>query len=419
MPFSSSYSLRTVFLAGAGVSLLAAAGALVACGSSDARTAETTDNGGVPPGGTLGGPGTASGKPCAPNKANFDIPGNGCDDDADGTVDNPPTCDDGLTNKAGDGETVARAIGICSDASTKGYGLVNATITRGYARTDKPAPEQTGILPKFGNVIKPRQGSQLAVLSTGYAQEFNGSPGAPFGGTTGNTQNTFKALGKEWFKTTVNPLDPLNSPGTGTLPPGFPKPADGCKQSSSANDVVDVKLILKAPPNASGIQFDFNFYSGEWPAYICSPFNDGFIAFLSAKGFNGGTPDNISFDAKKNPVSVNNGFFDRCTAKAKTGCADGAKPGVSECPGGTSELAGTGFGIEGNWCSSFGDNSARSVNGGATGWLTSKAPVQPGETFTLEFFIWDTGDGVLDSSVLLDNFQWVEGEVQTSTERPR
>jgi hypothetical protein len=45
--------------------------------------------------------------------------------------------------------------------------------------------------------------------------------------------------------------------------------------------------------------------------------------------------------------------------------------------------------------------------------------VQPGETFTLEFFIWDTGDGVLDSSVLLDNFQWVEGEVQTSTERPR
>jgi hypothetical protein len=33
--------------------------------------------------------------------------------------------------------------------------------------------------------------------------------------------------------------------------------------------------------------------------------------------------------------------------------------------------------------------------------------------------IWDTGDGELDSSVLLDNFQWVGGKVVvTSTGRP-
>jgi hypothetical protein len=33
--------------------------------------------------------------------------------------------------------------------------------------------------------------------------------------------------------------------------------------------------------------------------------------------------------------------------------------------------------------------------------------------------IWDTGDGELDSSVLLDNFQWVGGQaVVTSTDRP-
>jgi hypothetical protein len=32
--------------------------------------------------------------------------------------------------------------------------------------------------------------------------------------------------------------------------------------------------------------------------------------------------------------------------------------------------------------------------------------------------IWDTGDGDLDSSVLLDNFKWVAGEVVTSTGRP-
>ena len=56
--------------------------------------------------------------------------------------------------------------------------------------------------------------------------------------------------------------------------------------------------------------------------------------------------------------------------------------------------------------------------GGATGWLTSQAPVEAGETFTLEFMIWDTDDGTLDSSVLLDNFTWSEKPVPTETTRP-
>lgn len=60
-----------------------------------------------------------------------------------------------------------------------------------------------------------------------------------------------------------------------------------------------------------------------------------------------------------------------------------------------------------------------STNGGATGWLSSQAPVQPGEAFTLELMIWDTGDGILDSSVLIDNFSWAEGEVSVATDRPR
>jgi hypothetical protein len=32
--------------------------------------------------------------------------------------------------------------------------------------------------------------------------------------------------------------------------------------------------------------------------------------------------------------------------------------------------------------------------------------------------IWDTGDAILDSSVLIDNFTWAEGQVTTATERP-
>ena len=103
-----------------------------------------------------------------------------------------------------------------------------------------------------------------------------------------------------------------------------------------------------------------------------------------------------------------------------TGCADGAKQATSQCPSGTSELDGTGFGISGKWCGGMQNKGTdTSTNGGATGWLSSQAPVQPGEAFTLELMIWDTGDGVLDSSVLIDNFSWAEGEVSVATDRPR
>ena len=32
--------------------------------------------------------------------------------------------------------------------------------------------------------------------------------------------------------------------------------------------------------------------------------------------------------------------------------------------------------------------------------------VTPGEINTVRFLIWDTGDGLFDSTVLLDNWQW-------------
>jgi hypothetical protein len=336
---------------------------------------------------------------CVPDKSSYDIPGDGCDNDGDGKVDNPPACDSALAND-GSPEEFAKTMGICDSASKRGFGLVSAKFTRGFGRDDAPMAEQHGVLDKFGNVLKPREGARLGVLSTGYAQEYDGAPGALFGGN---------AQGKDWFRAGLGG-------GNGTAPPGYPKAAGACPIATDVNDVIDLRLELKAPKNATGFKFDFNFHSGEWPAYICSRFNDGFVAYLSAKGFNGGQPDNISFDAKKNPVSVNNGFFDRCTPGAQIGCEAGATPGTSVCPGGPGELAGTGFGVVGNYCPGGG---GQSVSGGATGWLASQAPVTPGETFTIDLMIWDTGDGDLDSSVLLDNFQWVGGKVVTQTERPK
>ena len=82
---------------------------------------------------------------CAPTKGNYDIPGNNCDDDGDGTVDNPPTCDDALPDD-GSAEDFAKAIGICATAAKDGYGLVSATFTRGHGNDADAEAEQHGIL---------------------------------------------------------------------------------------------------------------------------------------------------------------------------------------------------------------------------------------------------------------------------------
>ena len=53
--------------------------------------------------------------------------------------------------------------------------------------------------------------------------------------------------------------------------------------------------------------------------------------------------------------------------------------------------------------------------GGGTAWLTTSAPVQPGQVFNLDFYIWDTGDSAFDSTVIIDNFRWTCSAQEVST----
>jgi hypothetical protein len=336
---------------------------------------------------------------CVPNPANVEVPGNMCDDDGDGIVDNPAAPCDGSLPVTGDAAAFARAIGICQVASPTKWGLVAATFSRTYMGVSPPHEQQHGILSKFGDVIKPREGHTLGVLSSGVAREYDLPDGVAPGG----------AFPSE-FKGTHGAMNP-----GGAIPPGYPKAAAGCSVSQVVRDVIDFKIQVKVPGNARGVQFDFDFWSGEWPEFICTKYNDGFIAYLTSQSFNGGAPDNMSFDSMKNPVSVNNGFFDRCTPGVETGCASGGVKKTSVCTGGEAELAGTGFALKKAYC------AASSSAGGATGWLTSTAPVKPGETMTLEFIIWDTGDTNYDSSVLIDNLRWVtlDSPMAETTRPPR
>ena len=384
-------------------------------GKVDSGTAAVGDGGpgnpNSPGGGHDGGfgpVGDGSVMTCVPDPANFDIPGNNCDDDGDGKVDNVTVCDTGLA-LAGPAGDFAKSIGLCQTtaAADAKWGVVSATYTNGHAPQGGTLNDaQHGLLPQFGNLVKPREGKMFGVLSSGYGREFDGDPAS----VTQCAPNGLDNPG--CFKTGVA----MQGPGAvkGGAPNGFPKAAMGCPNSNSVHDVVDVKLQIKVPKNAQGLQFDFDFWSGEWPEYVCTDYNDSFIAYLTSKAFNGGAPDNISFDSKKNPVSVNNGFFENCTAATTTGC-NGSTIGTSTCPRGTGELLGTGFFASGTWCP---QDPNPSSGGGSTGWLTTQAPVGAGEVISLEYIIWDTGDSNYDSSIILDNFQWVPGPVQAGTQRP-
>ena len=343
--------------------------------------------------------GTSTG--CHPDPASFDVPGNGCDDDGDGTVDNAPACDVGLAT-TGDANAFVKAIGLCQTAAatdTK-WGVVSATFTNGHTSVAAPADAQHGILPKFGSTVIPREGTMLGVLSSGGAGEQDSDTGPFFKGAKTGMQGS--------------PI--LGGTNSGDAPPGFPKSSFGCAATATATtvaDVINLKLQIRVPLNAHGFSLDFDFWSGEWPEYVCSQFNDQFVPFLTSKAFNAGVAGNIAYDAKGSAIGTDASFFDRCTPNAVVSCSGlGLDGGTAPCAAGDTELKGTGFDDPGMYC-----GTQTSSGGGATGWLTSSAPVEPGEVITLELMIWDTGDPSYDSSVLLDHFTWLTAAPTTSTAR--
>jgi hypothetical protein len=155
-----------------------------------------------------------------------------------------------------------------------------------------------------------------------------------------------------------------------------PHPANGCSADDPpmVQDHVGLTLHIRVPTNAQAIMFDFAFMSAEFPEWVCTSYDDTFLAMLDSENFHG----NVSFDDAGNPVTINVGFFDVC--------APGQGP---DCTG-NSELSGTGF-----------------ESYGGTGWLHTIAPVTPGETITLHFHLFDEGDNIWDSLTLIDNFQWL------------
>ncbi len=273
------------------------------------------------------------------------------DEDCDGLIDNvAPPCDMGLALDSNDPYHAAAAIGLCKTSAGVGdWGIVNAQYTRANGNALN-APLQHGLMGNFGPNMAPLEGDRLLVLSSG----------------RGRIPGQANACGSLT----------CNGSGASAAPPGFPQDVPACPGSTAINDDIALEVTLRAPTNATGYAFSFDFYSFEYPEWVCTAYNDQFIALVNPPP-PGSINGNISFDAMTNPVSVNIAFFEVCAG----------------CPLGTAELVGTGFDT---W------NDA-----GATSWLATTAPVDPGQLVTIRFAIWDTGDSAWDSTALIDNFRWI------------
>jgi hypothetical protein len=311
------------------------------------------------------------------------------DEDCDGKPgDSALACDTGLALADVDPKNAAKAIELCAQATDtdRRYGVVSAAYVRANGTPVTSPGLQAGIQSAFGANVHVQAGQSMLALSTGHARAV-GQPDACNG-----------------ISCLVN--------ATGTAPTGFPQEDPACPPTKVIADDIALELKIRAPTNATGYAFAFKFYSFEFPDWVCDKngYNDQFIALVTpppAGAFvpPGSTGGNVCFDGNSHPVSVNLGFFDACDPSSPTRFATHCKSAGGTCPptpspycpAGLADLQGTGFDV---WHGATGP-------AGATRWLQTQAPVQPGAIVTIRFAIWDAGNGQYDSTVLLDAFRWV------------
>lgn len=347
------------------------------------------------------------GSPASVNPGAFEYLGNGENDDCDmNTLDTqaPTECTDLPLSTPTSSTELVKAIDLCQFTSenpplaVKKWGVISSSLVLADGTLFPVMNDvQTGVLAEYGPYVKPIKGTTFAALSTGTARDET-DPGHRY---PQNGPNSTVQQGNFDAGTMVPiPADYLAANG-GKLPsPASCPPCTGAN-CTKAFDSVNFKLRIRVPTNAKSFSYRLKSYTAEYPEYTCKEFNDFFIARLKT----GWTPDpngdpndpknqplpvdrNIAFDAFKNPISVNNAFYDVCFPYL------GAPPDA--CSSGTIELYGTGMG---GWNGDLKD-------GGGTVWLTNEANVVPGETIDIEFIIFDAGDHNVDSIVLLDYFRW-------------
>jgi hypothetical protein len=239
------------------------------------------------------------------------------------------------------------------------------------------APVATGLRSGFGAnaTFDPREGSVYLVLSTGDISELDDE--TPQGDQNMNPMYCNTDVGNyDPGDTLPAPLDPSNVGNMDCIEdPTLVGTGDRSnsiqgqfEQGGSAEDYAELRFSTTVPMDVEAFQFDFAFFSVEWPFYEGSEYNDLFVGWLESETWTG----NISFDAMGNPISLNASFFQ-----------------LKDNGGNLPEFDGT----------------CMRKHGGS-GWLSTAATVTPSEDITMVFAIFDLSDSILDSFVFIDNWQW-------------
>ncbi|MBN2724748.1 MAG: SUMF1/EgtB/PvdO family nonheme iron enzyme [Deltaproteobacteria bacterium] len=287
---------------------------------------------------------------------NFEVMGNGIDDDCDEVIDEDPyDCDcSGSPDRA-------EAIGLCSGVTS---------ISSYYDS------ESNGVAGSFG-ALSPQYGCNFLGLSTGEVWSTSVQGGTSFN-ENGNPVSVTGCM-----ECTVE--DTQNEDWA------HPGP-EGCCEDNMENDPARVRIQLVVPSNARSFSFQFIVLSAEYPEYVHTGFNDTFYAVVHSTALDdvmnvSFAPADLPSDTLQ-PMTINNGYFE-----------DPRVPPVTD-------ITGTGYEVYYN-----NPNPQPDVIGSSTGWLTTTSPCTPGEVLTIDFWIHDELDHIYDTSVIIDNWQWFVNSV--------
>ncbi|MGI8863772.1 MAG: choice-of-anchor L domain-containing protein [Solirubrobacteraceae bacterium] len=147
----------------------------------------------------------------------------------------------------------------------------------------------------------------------------------------------------------------------------------GCNDNGipvrGVRDLTVLRLSVRVPQSANCLSFRFRYLSQEFPQFVGSQYNDGFIAELDytswSSGFNDphiSAPHDFAKDSKGNIITINSAGPEAMT-KA---------------------------------------NAAGTTYGGATRVLRASTPISPG-VHSLFLSIFDQGDRAYDSAAFIDN----------------
>jgi hypothetical protein len=377
--------VRTTSLTGAAF----AASLLVGCvkdqgliedDDDDDAAASSTSTGTMPPSGTTEvddgpGPGSSSGSPDP-------VTGGAAEEAGASDSDDPPVYFDVASVPDGSGNGCGAPLSVtCDDddddpwhalgLNCPGGPQVDGTITL-------TGPEQIHV--HEGNLgtfapppFPPREGDKLVILSSGIADELP-TPGAFVSTGIGFGATPLPPpIQTNMVSATETCYDDPGLVGTGDCSNTIQAQWD---QGNGSFDYAEMRISATVPLGTFGFSYDFAMFSAEYPVYYQTQFNDMYIAWLESEQWTG----NVSFDDMGNPISLNAGFLDYKDAPNPFDC-----PAPCTAP----ELQGTA--MEGH---------------AGTRWLTTTAGVTPGEQMELVLGVFDLSDSVLDTVILLDNFQW-------------